>query len=89
MQNHSAWIMFKDEESSSIFIRDLSRWVSVESPRTLMTKVIIYTSDDIWCLRSSLAKDNNLKLCYLTSSFNFVFKDEDCAGNWIIRRPYS
>jgi hypothetical protein len=45
MQNHSAWIMFKDEESSSIFIRDLSRWVSVESPRTLMKKVIINTSD--------------------------------------------
>jgi hypothetical protein len=58
MQNHSAWIMFKDEESSSIFIRDLSRWVSVESPRTLMKKVVIYTSDAIWYFKSSLAKDN-------------------------------
>jgi hypothetical protein len=69
MQNHSAWIMFKDEESSSIFIRDLSRWVSVESPRTLMKKVIIYTSDDIWCLRSSLAKDNNLILLLFDVEF--------------------
>jgi hypothetical protein len=31
--------MFRDEDSSSVFMRDSSQWVSIESPRTLIKKV--------------------------------------------------
>jgi hypothetical protein len=39
MQKNSEWKMFRDEDTSSIFVRDSYQWLSIESPRTLIEKV--------------------------------------------------
>jgi hypothetical protein len=39
MQKDSEWKIFRDEDSSSIIVRDSYQWLSIESPRTLIKKV--------------------------------------------------
>jgi hypothetical protein len=76
MQNSSEWIMFRDEDSSSVFMRDSSQWVSIESPRTLIKKV---------------GKETIFKFWNFTPGFNFEFvlkvrfvQEEELAGVRII-----
>jgi hypothetical protein len=37
--NNSGWKMFRDQDCSSIFVRDSYQWLSIESPATLIEKV--------------------------------------------------
>jgi hypothetical protein len=38
-EKDSGWKMFRDDESSSVFVRDSYQWLSIESPKTLKAKV--------------------------------------------------